>query len=230
MSQEINLVNPALRPKRDWLAFRSVAVAAAMALLLVSALYAYARVSASSALQAQVAVQARLAALQLEVQSAQAALAARVNDPVLEKEIVRMTAAVKQRGEVLRLAEDLATQGSGGVAEVMRGFSRQRMEGVWLTGFSVGPGGFDIRGRLLDPAALPTYIRRLNAEPAFRGRSFAALDMQGIVPQVQPQPLSAGDAASAPAPAAQTGAPARYTEFALRATLAAAPVTAGGKE
>lgn len=229
MSQEINLVNPALRPKHDWLAFRSVAVAAAVALLLVSALYAYARVSASSALQAQMAVQARLTALQQEVQSAQAALAARVSDPQLEKEVVRLAAAVKQRGEVLRLAEELATQGSGGVAEVMRGFSRQRMDGVWLTGFSVGPGGFDIRGRLLDPASLPTYIRRLNTEPAFRGRSFAALDMQGVVPQVLPQ--SGGDAAAVPAPATtQAAGPARYTEFALRATLTAPAATAGGKE
>ena len=227
MSQEINLVNPALRPKRDWLAFQGVVAAAAVSLLLVTALYAYARVSAGTSLQAQVAVKNRLEALQQEVQSAQAALTARVSDPQLEKEVVRMTVAVKQRGEVLRLAEELATHSSGGVAEVMRGFSRQRMEGVWLTGFSVGPGGFDIRGRLLDPASLPAYIRRLNAEIAFRGRSFAALDMQGVVPQ--PQPVDAGAAAAIPASTQlQAAGPARYTEFALRATLVVAP--AGGKE
>lgn len=227
MSQEINLVNPALRPKQDWLSFRNVAAAAGVALLLVSAMSVYARFAAGASQRAQAAVQARLASLQQEVQAAQAALAQRVNDPALAQEAERLASAVKQRGEVLRLAETLTAEGSGGVAEVMRGFSRQRLEGVWLTGFSFGPGGFDIRGRLLDPALLPTYIRRLNNEPAFRGRSFAALDMQGVAPQTATSP-EASSATPAPVAVAVT-TPTRYTEFALRATLAPAS-PAGGKE
>lgn len=218
MSQEINLINPALRPKRDLLAFRTVALAAGVAVLLISVMYAYARFSAASAQQAQSDIQAQLAILQKEVQASQAALAARVSDPALELEAQRLAAAVKQRGEVLQLAENLSAQGSGGVSEVMRGFSRQRLDGVWLTGFSVGPGGFDIRGRLLDPSLLPTYIRRLNAEPAFRGRSFAALDMQGVTPEVAPPAAGAPAPAATPVAALPAG-PARYTEFALRATL-----------
>lgn len=229
MSQEINLINPALRPQRDWLGFQSVALGCAAAVLLTLSLYAYARVSASSAQQAQAAVLERLTSVQKEVQAAQVALASRTNDPALEAEAARLAAAVRQRGEVLRLAEELSAQGSGGVAEVMRGFSRQRMEGVWLTGFSVGPSGFDIRGRLLDPALLPTYIRRLNAEPAFRGRSFAALDMQGVQPDPQPAAVAGAPAAPPPPPVAGAVPPARYTEFALRASLAR-PVAAGGKE
>jgi hypothetical protein len=227
VSQEINLLNPALRPKRDWLGAKSVAVGAGVAVVLMVLLFAYARTSANSAADAQVVVQEKLKKLQQEVQTAQAALAAKVPNPALENEAMGLAAAVKQRGEVLRLAESLAATGSGGVAEVMRGFSRQRVEGVWLTGFSVGPGGFDIRGRLLDPSLLPSYIRRLNAEPAFRGRSFAALDMQGIVPQ-----SVAPAATGAPAPAATTvtaSGPARYTDFFLRATLTTS-AAAGAKE
>jgi len=224
MSQEINLINPALRPRRDWLAFRSVALGAAVALLLTTGLYAYARWSAYSAVKAQGEMQARLNRLQQEVQVAQTALAARVPDPALAEEARQLEAALKQRGDVLQLAERLAAQGTAEVAEVMRGFSRQRMEGVWLTAFSLGPGGLEIRGRLLDPALLPGYIRRLNGEPAFRGRSFAALDMQGVAPDVLPP---SGAAAATPPPAAVPAAakpagPARFTEFALRATLAGA--------
>ena len=35
----------------------------------------------------------------------------------------------------------------------------------------------EIRGSMLAAAALPEYIRRLGAEKAFQGRSFAALTM-----------------------------------------------------
>lgn len=225
MSQEINLLNAALRPRRDWLGASSVALAAGGALALMLALYAYASGSAASAQRAQMDAQAALKAVQQEVQVAQAALAARVPNPALEAEAQQLKAALKQRGEVLRLAEDLSAQGSAGVAEVMRGFARQRMEGVWLTGFSVGPAGFDIHGRLLDPSLLPTYIRRLNAEPAFRGRSFAALDMQGV------QPAAAAAAGSAPVQkvSAVEPPPVRVTEFFLRASLPA-KAAAGGKE
>lgn len=228
MRQEINLINPALRPRHDWVAFRSVALASAAALFLIATLYGYARYSAISAQQMQATVQARLASVQQEVQAAQAALAARVADPALAAESERLAAAVRQRSDVLHLAERLSEQGAGEVAEMMRGFARQRMEGVWLTAFSIGPGGFDIRGRLLDPSLLPGYIRRLNGEPAFRGRSFAALDMQGVGAEQAP---AAGAQTPAITPVAvKPVGPARYTEFALRATLAGSGASAGGKE
>jgi hypothetical protein len=82
-----------------------------------------------------------------------------------------------------------------------------------------------MRGRLLDPALLPAYIRRLNGEPAFRGRHFAALDMQGVLPP----PVVAGQT-SVPVPAAPPPlGPTRYTEFALKATTGTTPGQ-GGKD
>jgi hypothetical protein len=227
VSQEINLLNPALRPKQDWFSFRFVSAGALASLLLVLGFFALARFNLISEQKAQAETAARLANVQQELQGLQAALGARKSDPALEQEAVRLTAAVKQRGEVLQLASNLASEG-GGVAEVMRGFSRQRVDGVWLTGFVVGPSGLDMRGRLVDPALLATYIRRLNAEPAFRGRHFAALDMHGVVPP----PVVAGQAAAAAPAASVQGGPTRYTEFSLRATSAAAPnaISAGGKE
>ena len=210
MSQEINLLNPALLPKQDPFLFRHVTVAAGAALLIVLLLSGLGRYQLMSAQQSQAASAAGLAAAQAELKTLQDSLAARRNDPAIEQELVQLRAIVKQRGDVLSLARGLEVEG-GSVATVMQGFARQRVEGVWLTGFSVGPSGFDIRGRLIDPAMLPAYIRRLNVEPAFRGRQFAALDMHGVVPQ-PPAATSNG----APPPVAPPG-PTRYTEFALRA-------------
>lgn len=222
MSQQINLINPALRLRRDWLAFNSVAPAALATLVLTASFYAYARHQAGELQRQQTALAAELTAAQDELKATQGVFTSRKPDSGLVEEAQSLMDKTAQRKETLRLAEESATAGGTALTEVMRGFSRQLVEGVWLTGFSVGPAGIDIRGRLLNSAALPTYIRHLNAEPAFRGRRFAALNMEEAKPQTP-----AGTAAATESESAK--AQPRYTEFTLRASLAA-PQPAGGKE
>lgn len=254
MSQEINLLNPALRPKRDWLDFRHVAMATGVAALMVAAVAAVVRYEFAGREREQAAVASRLELARQSMQSMQSALAVRKSDPSLTPALEQLEATLAQRREVLKLARGLAAD-TGGAAEAMRGFSRQRLEGLWLTAFSIGPAGFELSGRALDPLLLPTYIGRLNAEPAFRGRRFAALDMRGIeagapIPAVLPlappatgRPTIAGAGTAQTAPAG-TAAPAnaaatargtgadgegpvaalRFTEFTLRATLPKPPV------
>lgn len=229
MSQEINLVNPALRPKRDWLSFQVVSLATLAALLLVGAGIAAVRINLAAGQKAQAEAAARLAAATQELQALQTAYAARRNDPALAQEAERLGAAIQQRRDVLQVARGLAAE-AGGVAEVMRGFSRQRLDGVWLTAFNVGPGGFELNGRLLDPALLPTYIRRLNAEPAFRGRHFAALDMLGVEPPAPATGGAATPAVAAATPLPVSSGPQRYTEFALKASAPSASSPAGRRE
>lgn len=212
MSQEINLLNPALRVRRDFLGFESVATATLAAFLLIAASYAFAALRADGAKRANEAVTAQLRAAQQSLTTAQAALAAKKSDPALEQEALRLGEAVKHSRETLRRVTESASNADP-VSEVMRGFSRQIVEGVWLTGFTLGPAGMEIRGRLLDPGLLPGYIKRLNGEPAFRGRRFAALDMRAGVSE---SPAAASAAGAAPATPA---VPPRYTDFALQASL-----------
>ena len=64
-----------------------------------------------------------------------------------------------------------------GFARYMQAFSRQALEGLWLTGFSVGGGGeVAIQGRVVRAELLPAYIQRLNGEPALKGRAFSTLE------------------------------------------------------
>jgi hypothetical protein len=236
MSQEINLINPTLRRKRDWLTFDVVAPTAVVVLVVVGVLSVYTSLQAAGLQRQGADLAAQVAAVQEELQLTKTSLATRKNDPAIEQEAQSLSAAVRQRKEVFRLAEGSASDGSGGVAEIMRGFSRQFVDGVWLTGFVVGPGNFEIRGRLLEPSLLPAYIRRLNAEPAFRGRRFAALDMHaasevtsaaGSPPASGGVPPAVSTLLGGAAPAAATPAAApKYTEFALRA-IAVPPAPAG---
>jgi hypothetical protein len=71
-----------------------------------------------------------------------------------------------------------------GFAEYLRSFSRQTLDGVWLTAFTVTGGGeIEIRGRALRPDLVPGYIQRLNREELFAGRSFARLEMNRAAAQ-----------------------------------------------
>jgi hypothetical protein len=72
----------------------------------------------------------------------------------------------------------------------------------------------EIRGRTLDPALLPEYIRRLNAEPAFRGHRFAALSV--ALPTAPAPAASVAPAATVPP----------WHEFALVPELEAKPAGA----
>ena len=65
---------------------------------------------------------------------------------------------------------------------VFQALARQSGGPLWITGFAVSAGGdgFELDGRMLDPAALPPYLRRLNREPPFAGRPFAQLQLSTV--------------------------------------------------
>lgn len=213
MSQEINLFNPALRPKTDWLAFRPVAALTLALVALVVVAWAWVAWQTQAATQERIAGEARLRAAQQSLSEAQATLAGHRPSPQLAAEIDRLTTDLARRHHVLQRVRETVVDGNGGLSDVMRGFSRQIMEGVWLTGFSSDGKGIDIRGRLLDPGLLPAYIRRLNNEPAFRGRRFATLDMQ----DGKAAAATNGAAPAAASMPAEEGALPPFIEFALRA-------------
>lgn len=209
MSQQINLILPELRPRFDWLALPVVAGAALAGLLLLVAMAALTAMTADGLKTREINVRNQLAALQQQVQSLGRTLGARQADTTLDKQIAAARLAVSQRQEVLNVIAQGDVAGSSAYSGLLQGFSRQIVEGVWLVGFSFAQKDVEIRGRLIDPALLPTYINRLNGEPAFAGRRFAALDMKGV----EPGEVKAEAAAPAPAKAVNS---VRYTEFVLR--------------
>lgn len=211
MSQQINLLLPALRPRFDWLALPVVAGAAVVGLVLIAILAVLGVSQAANLKDREAEIRNQLAAVQQQVQALGQSLAARQGNTALATEIAATRLAVTQRQEVLAvIAQGDVTQGNA-YSGLLQGFSRQIVDGVWLLGFGFAGQEIEIRGRLLDPALLPTYISRLNDEPAFVGRRFATLDMKSFDPADDPR----NDAVSATKPRVQ----APYTEFTLRTEL-----------
>lgn len=209
MSQQINLLLPELRPRFDWLALPVVAGAALAGLLFVVMLAGVNAWRGDGLKSREAAIRAQLAGLQQQVQSLGQRLGARQGDATLDKQIDAARLAVGQRQEVLNVVAQGNLPSSHAYSGLLQGFSRQVVAGVWLTGFGFAQKNIEIHGRLTDPALLPVYIGRLNAESAFAGRRFATLDMKSVDPADSKQ-----DATASPA-AVKVSVP-RYTEFVLR--------------
>lgn len=209
MSQQINLLLPELRPRFDWLALPVVAAAGAAGLLLIALLASAGVMRVNALKENETALRAQLAVVQQQVQTLGQRLGARQGDTTLDQQLAAARLAVAQRQDVLNVVAQGDLPSSHAYSGLFEGFSRQVVEGAWLTGFVFAQKNIEIRGRLTDPALLPVYIGRLNAEPAFAGRRFAALDMKGV----EPAPASPETPAAPPARAAVLP---RHTEFVLR--------------
>jgi MSHA biogenesis protein MshI len=243
----VNLYDPALLPQREVWTSRNLGMGLAASLLLCGTWGAWAHWQ-----QAQ--VDAELKAVEPQVKAARDETLALGKQITGYKPDARLQAALddghirlESRGEVLALLRRGMSPTSGNPGELLRGFARQIPAGLWLTGFSVNAnsGALEIHGRTTDPRLIPEYIRRLNAEPSFQGRTFAALEIS--TPDQKPatastatsstaavaqtaQPAQPTQSASAAAPTPGASGPARFHEFALtsaQGSLSASPATGG---
>ena len=178
MSQNINLFSPAFRKQRQVLTLATVAQCLGVVLV---ALFGY-----------QYYLQQKVNGLDAELSSAdglpksQRSHLERVKgkpgatklDAQLDADIARLENALKLERESVDALKGGAFGNQRGFAEYLRAFSMQSVNGLWLTGFTIeGSGELEIRGRVLSPGLVPSYIQRLNQEKVLAGRSFARLEM-----------------------------------------------------
>lgn len=215
MSQQVNLILPELRPRFDWLGLPVVLSVALLGLLGLVAAGVSTNQQAARLTAQEAQVKARLQLMQQQSKEMGVALGARTGDASLPERIEELRLAVEQRQEAVKALGQGGEPGDPGFADSMRGFSRQVLDGVWLTAFSLSGQQIEIRGRLTEPSLLPIYIRRLNGEAAFAGRRFEALDMKGELPQAD----GAGDGATGAPAVSRPSRP--FTEFSLRSDAAA---------
>jgi hypothetical protein len=100
-------------------------------------------------------------------------------DPQLEAEIAKLQGELKQAQQTMSALNAGNFGDRKGFAQYLSAFSRQSIDGVWLTGFSItGGGDVELSGRTLRPDLVPVYIQRLNEEEILAGRGFARLEMK----------------------------------------------------
>lgn len=205
-AQQLNLLEARFVPQRlPFSAVQGLATVAAV-LLASTALAQWLQLDAARQRAASRALQDGLAPLRQQLVRAGSQGPQRPAEAELQQ--LRLQDSAQRR---IREALDAGVAGQReGPSEHLLALARQANGTVWITGFSMSEDGraIDLEGRMLDASALPDYLRRLNAEPRFKGRPFAQLS------------LKAADApAGSQAPAA--------TDFSLR-SLAGPPPGGGG--
>jgi len=206
MSQQINLFNPVFLRQKHY--FSALAMVQALALIVagIAAIYAYE--------VRQIRVLERVAAesdQQLTGRRTQLlAFSKQFSEQGASKTLAEELAAAEARLQERRsLLEDVRTGVGGdiqGYSRYLAALARANTAGVWLIGLEIGKSGdLVIKGRALDSALVPVYIRALNRQEPFSGRRVSELRLAA---KTEPAPPPAVKPA---APAAPT----RYIEFSL---------------
>lgn len=224
MTQQINLLNLELRKKRDLLTAKPLAIAVGLVLVLLMTVSTLVGQQAA-ALQSEADKRAaELKASQDRLLEMGKSMSDLKPNPELLDELSNSRAMLNLREEVIGALEGKDLHGNQGFAEFLRGFARQVPNGLWLSGFNLHTAGeeMEIRGNMLNSTALPEYIRRLNSEKAFQGRSFSSLVIQ------RPGVGGDGKPAGAAPGAEAASAPPAFVEFVLRSKPADASRAAAG--
>jgi len=222
MSQQINLCNPLFLRKEKYFSARTMLQSLGLIALGMAVLYAYALV--------QTRELGRIAAdygRQLATQREQfVKLGGQGHSKLLEAEVARLEADQRARRAVLEVMQGGSFGNADGFSRYFAAFGRHAMRGVWLTGFSVGDSGNElkIRGRVLYPDLVPAYLKALNVEDVMRGRLVTELKLVAKDESATRGGVAAGAAHG----------PTRYVEFDLSAPLRAVdlvnPAAAKGKQ
>ncbi len=180
MSQQINLFNPVFLKQRKY--FSLLTMLQALGLIVLGSLffYGYALYQVGQLKQQSEesttrfnAEQARFARYSAEFSPQQANRTLQGEVQGLEKELADQT----------RMIDTLKSGSVGnttGYSQYMRAFSRQVVQGLWLTAFKMtgDAAQISLSGGVLDPELLPIYIRRLGREQAMQGKTFSTLQMK----------------------------------------------------
>jgi hypothetical protein len=175
MSQQINLFDARFqRQKRHFSAATLVATLAAVLVLAlaIQQLYAY----QSRSLQASLAqTDARVAQLRDQVARFAREFGAQGGSTALADEVARTEEALRVRRGLLASMQTGAGTAEG-FSAYLAALARRTTQGVWLTGIDID-GSLVIKGRALDGELVPAYIRQLNREETFAGRTVSELRM-----------------------------------------------------
>ncbi len=189
MSQNINLFNPALRKPRQLLTLALVVQLLGITLAALFG-YGYYLQQQVNGLTAELAATEKLLRAQGDfVDKLKAKPVPHVSEAQLDSEITQLEAELKAAEESIAALKGGAFGSRQGFAEYLRAFSRQSIGGLWLTGFSIGGGELELRGRTLSPDLVPNYIQRLNRERVLAGQHIARLEMT----RPKPEPVADKD-------------------------------------
>jgi Tfp pilus assembly protein PilN len=209
MSQQINLINPSLIKKKDFLTIVNIGVVYGVFCVLMLSWFVYANNQVSVLNKEQTALAGELDQLNTSLTQMTAARVPHAPDASLQMQVAKLEAIEQVQTQILTVINQDKSQAMS-LDKYMHGLASQTIDGLWLTGFSIDQKAHTVtlRGRSLSADALPVYMKKLGSEPVFNGQLFGGLQIQ------QPTQASVTNAADTSAEASAV-AP-QFVEFELK--------------
>lgn len=208
MSQQINLFNPIFLKQRKY--FSATTMLQALGLLLLGSLLlgAYLQMQTVRLKKEGEMTAMQLKTVQRRLIEIAAAYGPKEKDPALQNAVQQAEAELGTLMKVSAVLKKGEFGNTTGFAEYFGALSRQVVDGLWLTAFSMRGAGSEIgmQGRTLRPELVPAYLTRLRNEPVMQGKSFSTLEMR--VPEAPATIASATEKSHIP----------RYLEFVLHSS------------
>lgn len=203
MSQQINLFNPAFVHRQEHFSLLTMLQGFGLILLGSVFMYGYATYQVEQLNKQRAAGERQVNDGQLKFARFADEYSPQRANQMLQAEVQRLEMLVNEQEELVQVMSSGALGNSEGYSEYMRAFSRQLVQGLWLTGFSVSGDGTQVSlsGGVMNPGLLPEYVQRLRREDVMQGKTFSALQMQQAAPD-------------------KTGATSRHVEFVLHSSAA----------
>lgn len=202
MSQQINLLNTALIKQKDLLNINNIAITLGLLSVLMISYYVYAQKQLSLLTMQHKQVAEELVAVQAQLKQTALLHAPRALNKTLQDEMMQLEKKEAIQQQILQMLNLSSATTEKGYAALMRAFAKQRVDGLWLTGFSIDSRTeqLNISGRALQADIIPEYIARLGNEPVLKGKLFSTLSI------IQPKKSSLPNAStSAPVLTTMTG-------------------------
>jgi hypothetical protein len=202
MSQQINLLNTALIKQKDLLNVNNIAITLGLLSVLMISYYVYAQKQLSLLTMQHKQVAEELVAVQAQLKQTALLHAPRALNKTLQDEMMQLEKKEAIQQQILQMLNLSSATTEKGYAALMRAFAKQRVDGLWLTGFSIDSRTeqLNISGRALQADIIPEYIARLGNESVLKGKLFSTLSI------IQPKKSSLPNAnTSAPVLTTTTG-------------------------
>jgi hypothetical protein len=180
MSQQINLFNPIFLRQQKIFSLLTMLQALGLIVLGSGFFYGYALYQVTQLTRQSEESDRRFKAGQDSLTRYTSEFSPQQANKLLQDEVQNLEQQNLEQAKVVDTLKSGALGNTTGYSAYMQAFSRQVIEGLWLTGFNViGDGAhITLNGSVLKPELLPAYIQRLNREAVIQGKTFSKLQMQ----------------------------------------------------
>lgn len=180
MSQQINLFNPIFMKQRKYFSLLTMLQALGMIIAGSLIFYGYAIYQVDQLKLQSEENTKRFNSEQMRLARSVEEFSPQKSSQSLQDDVQHLERQTAVQNEIIETLKSGAVGNTTGYSEYMRAFSRQLVQGLWLTGFKVSGDASQISlsGGVLDPESLPAYIQRLGRERIMKGKTFSTLIMQ----------------------------------------------------